>query len=57
MIILMSSNYKSGLAWPNEEIGLQFRNLYGAFWCGGSLSHKLKEAVRVRNARITDCGY
>ena len=56
-MILMSSNYKSGLAWPNEEIGLQFRDLYGTFWAGGSLSHELKEAVRVRNARITDCGY
>ena len=53
----MGTEYKSGLMWPNEKIGTQFRDLYGTFWSGGALSHQLKEAVRVRNARITDCGY
>ena len=53
----MGTQYKSGLMWPNEEIGGQFRDLYGTFWSGGVLSQQLKEAVRVRNARITDCGY
>ena len=56
-MIPMSSNYKSGLAWPNEEIGLQFRDLYGTCWSGGSRSHELKEAVRVRKARSPDWGY
>ena len=30
---------------------------YGSFWSDGVLDHPTKEAVRIRNARITDCGY
>ena len=33
-----------------------FGELYGAYWRGGRLEPELKEAVRLRNARITDCG-
>jgi alkylhydroperoxidase family enzyme len=34
-----------------------FGATYGAFWSDGVLDHPTKEAVRLRNARITDCGY
>ncbi len=53
----MDTHYRSGLLWPSPEIGRQFTDLYGLFWSDGELTHQLKEAVRVRNARITDCGY
>lgn len=33
-----------------------FGELYGAYWRDGQLDQQLKEAVRLRNARITDCG-
>jgi alkylhydroperoxidase family enzyme len=34
-----------------------FRRLYGALWQHGVVDHPTKEVVRLRNARITDCGY
>ena len=34
-----------------------FFSLYGEFWNRGELDHATKETARVRNARITDCGY
>lgn len=34
-----------------------FFALYGEFWNRGVLDHATKETARVRNARITDCGY
>ena len=34
-----------------------FFELYGAFWQGGSIGADIKEMTRLRNARITDCGY
>ena len=34
-----------------------FGALYGTFWSHGQVDHPTKEAVRMRNARITDCGY
>ena len=34
-----------------------FFELYGEFWNRGVLDHASKETARVRNARITDCGY
>ena len=34
-----------------------FFDLYGEFWNRGVLDHATKETARVRNARITDCGY
>lgn len=34
-----------------------FSELYAEFWSRGVLDHPTKEAVRLRNARITDCGY
>ncbi|MFM7410496.1 MAG: hypothetical protein ACKO3L_06795 [Actinomycetota bacterium] len=34
-----------------------FFELYGEFWNRGVLDHASKETSRMRNARITDCGY
>jgi hypothetical protein len=34
-----------------------FSELYGTFWSHGRLDHVTKETARLRNARITDCGY
>ena len=34
-----------------------FAELYGTFWSHGVVDHPTKEAVRLRNARITNCGY
>lgn len=34
-----------------------FGALYGAFWSTGALDHRTKEVTRMRNARVTDCGY
>jgi hypothetical protein len=34
-----------------------FFDLYAEFWQRGVLPADLKEITRLRNARITDCGY
>jgi hypothetical protein len=34
-----------------------FSDLYGQFWNNGVLDHTAKETARLRNARITDCGF
>lgn len=34
-----------------------FFTLYGEFWSHGVLDHPTKETVRMRNARVTDCGF
>lgn len=34
-----------------------FGALYGTFWSAGALDHRTKEVTRMRNARVTDCGY
>lgn len=34
-----------------------FRTLYADLWARGVVDHVVKEIVRLRNARITDCGY
>jgi hypothetical protein len=39
------------------ELFAAFGELYGRFWSHGVLDHPTKEIVRLRNARITDCGY
>jgi hypothetical protein len=53
----MGREDRSGLFQTNAELGLRFGDLYGEFWCNGQLDHELKEILRLRNARITDCGY
>ena len=51
---------------PGERYGLlghapdvlhAFLDLYGRLWRDGLVDHPTKEVVRLRNARITDCGY
>jgi hypothetical protein len=39
------------------ELGKRFGATYAQFWSHGVLDHPTKETVRIRNARITDCGY
>ena len=39
-----------------ELVGEYF-TLYSQFWSHGVLDQPTKEVVRLRNARITDCGY
>lgn len=34
-----------------------FLRLYGTLWSHGVVDHPTKEIARIRNARITDCGY
>ena len=34
-----------------------FGTLYGTFWSHGIVDQPTKEVVRLRNARITDCGF
>ncbi len=35
----------------------RFVDLYAEFWQNGVVAQELKEMTRMRNARITDCGY
>ena len=35
----------------------QFFELYGMFWDSDVLSARLKEVARLRNARVTECGF
>lgn len=53
----MATTTRSGLFHEVPEAGAAFGDLYGTFWRQGKLSHELKEIVRLRNARVTDCGY
>ena len=53
----MGRDNRSGLFYTNPELGQRFSDLYGEFWCNGQVAHDLKEVLRLRNARITDCGY
>lgn len=39
------------------ELLRAFQNLYGTFWSRGVLDHPTKEVARLRNARITGCGF
>jgi hypothetical protein len=34
-----------------------FVSLYGGLWRHGIVDQPTKEVVRLRNARVTDCGY
>lgn len=35
----------------------RFFELYALFWQGGTVDSQVKEITRLRNARVTDCGY
>ena len=50
------ANMGTLLAHQPELAGL-FSDLYGQFWSHGVVEQPIKETVRIRNARITDCGY
>jgi hypothetical protein len=39
------------------DLARGFGDLYAQFWSHGVVDHPTKETVRIRNARITDCGY
>lgn len=50
------SDMDTGFAAALPGAGLAFDELYGRLWSAGQLDPQLKEVVRMRNARITDCG-
>ena len=54
---MAESTQRSGLFAAVPGAGEAFFELYGAFWASERLDQPLKEAVRLRNARLTDCGY
>ena len=39
------------------DVIIKFGELYAEFWQQGLISQEIKEMTRIRNARITDCGY
>lgn len=39
------------------KIAEAFTKLYGTFWDSDILSARLKEVARMRNARVTECGF
>ena len=47
---------QSPLALQPEAL-MRFLHLYGRLWSHGEVDHPAKEMARLRNARITDCGY
>ncbi len=51
-----AADFGSVMAHTPEIIG-RFFELYAEFWQNGVLAPELKELTRLRNARITDCGY
>ncbi|MFN6122699.1 MAG: hypothetical protein ACK5CE_24080 [Actinomycetes bacterium] len=42
---------------PHPGHAVAFGSTYAHFWTQGVLDHPTKETTRIRNARITDCGY
>jgi hypothetical protein len=50
------ANFGTVLSHTPNIIGA-FGELYAAFWQQGVISQEIKEMTRIRNARITDCGY
>ncbi len=39
------------------ELADAFMRAYGVLWSRGVVDHPTKEMARLRNARVTDCGY
>jgi AhpD family alkylhydroperoxidase len=39
------------------DLATAFHHLYGVMWSEGIVDQPLKETVRMRNARVTDCGF
>ena len=38
-------------------LAMAFGRLYGTLWSHGVVDHVTKETIRLRNARVTDCGF
>jgi len=41
----------------SPDVMARFFDLYAEFWQRGVVGAEIKEMTRLRNARITDCGY
>ena len=41
----------------HPALAARFSELYGAFWDSVVLSARVKEVARMRNARVTECGF
>ena len=41
----------------HPQLAERFFQLYGTFWDSDVLSARLKEVARMRNARVTECGF
>ena len=41
----------------SPRIAERFFDLYGEFWQNGTVDQRIKEITRIRNARVTDCGF
>lgn len=52
----MPEDFASVTAHAPEMIA-RFFDLYAEFWQRGVVAAEIKELTRLRNARITDCGY
>lgn len=50
------ADFGSVMSHTPEIIG-SFFDLYATFWQQGLIAQEVKEMTRIRNARITDCGY
>ncbi len=50
------ANFGTVMSHVPDVIG-SFFALYATFWQDGVVPAELKEMTRVRNARVTDCGY
>ena len=50
------ADFRSALA-HTPAVAAAFHRLYGTMWSEGIVSQALKETARMRNARVTDCGF
>ena len=50
------AHFGSVMSHVPDTIG-RFFELYSEFWQNGIVPPELKEMTRLRNARVTDCGY
>jgi alkylhydroperoxidase family enzyme len=39
------------------DLAAAFHRLYGTMWSDGIVAQSIKETARMRNARVTDCGF
>jgi alkylhydroperoxidase family enzyme len=50
------ADLRSALA-HRPELAAAFHQLYGTMWSHGIVDQSIKETARMRNARVTDCGF